>query len=102
MDRSKEHLGESDRGIILLRKMLKEQIEIVQNGGEPRGVVRDPEKNTCIELLGWQHEEDLRTGSYWADGIARKRTRDEVFDERHEEVDVPFGAARPRPEPTEG
>jgi len=95
VDRSKEHLGESDRGIILFRKMLKEQIEIVQRGGEPRGLVRDPEKNKCIELAGWQNEDDLRTGSYWSDGIARKRSREEVLDERHEEFEVPYGAARP-------
>ncbi len=95
-DRSKEHLGESDRGIILYRRMLKEQIEIVRKGGEPRGLVHDPEKNVCIELAGWQNEGDLRTSSYWADGIARKRPRDEVFDERHEVFDVPYGAARPR------
>ena len=96
-DRGREHLGESDRGIILFRKMLKEQIQVVKNGGDPRGLVYDSDKNVCIELAGWQHEEDLRTGSYWADGIARKRTRDEIFDHRHEEVEVPFGAARPRP-----
>src|SRR6185503_21013490 len=29
-DRSKEHLGEGDRGIIMFRKMLREQIEAVR------------------------------------------------------------------------
>jgi hypothetical protein len=29
---------------------LKEQIDIVKNGGEPMGVVRDPQKNRIIEL----------------------------------------------------
>lgn len=49
-DRSKENLGTSDVGITALRRLLKEQIEIVRNGGEPMGVVRDPAKNTMIDL----------------------------------------------------
>ncbi|MBA2690086.1 MAG: aromatic ring-hydroxylating dioxygenase subunit alpha [Burkholderiales bacterium] len=50
MDRTQEHLGASDRGIVMLRKLLKEQIEIVRNGGDPMGVLRDPNKNTIIEF----------------------------------------------------
>lgn len=95
-DRSKEHLGASDRGILLFRKMLKEQIDIVRQGGEPRGLVRDPEKNVCIDLAGWQNEGDLRTGSYWADGKAVRKSKEEVFDDRHEVFEVPYGTARPR------
>ena len=95
-DRSREHLGESDQGIIMFRKMLKDQIEIVRQGGEPRGLVRDPEKNICIELAGWQNEGDLYTDPYWADGKAHRKSRDEVFDNRYEIVNVPYGAARPR------
>ena len=49
-DRTQEHLGVSDEGIILLRKILREQIEIVGNGGEPLGLVRDPRKNRLIEF----------------------------------------------------
>jgi 5,5'-dehydrodivanillate O-demethylase len=49
-DRSREHLGVSDEGIIMLRTLLKEQIEIVQRGGDPLGVIRDPAKNTIIEF----------------------------------------------------
>src|SRR5262249_18589503 len=49
-DRTQEHLGVGDRGIVLFRKLLKEQIEIVRNGGEPMGVIRDPEKNKIIDL----------------------------------------------------
>ncbi|MDB5728385.1 MAG: Rieske (2Fe-2S) domain protein [Noviherbaspirillum sp.] len=47
-DRSREHLAASDRGVIMLRKLLKEQIEIVRKGGDPMGVVRDPAKNKII------------------------------------------------------
>jgi 5,5'-dehydrodivanillate O-demethylase len=49
-DRSLENLGVGDKGVIFLRKLLKEQIDIVRNGGEPMGVVRDPEKNRIIQL----------------------------------------------------
>jgi 5,5'-dehydrodivanillate O-demethylase len=44
VDRSREHLGASDVGIIMFRKKLIEQISIVEAGGEPKGVVRDPDK----------------------------------------------------------
>jgi len=49
-DRTQEHLGVGDEGIIILRKLLREQIETVRNGGEPMGVMRDPAKNRLIEF----------------------------------------------------
>jgi 5,5'-dehydrodivanillate O-demethylase len=49
-DRRQEHLGIGDEGIIALRKMLREQIERVQRGFDPIGVIRDPEKNQIIDL----------------------------------------------------
>ena len=48
--RHREHLGESDRGVIFYRKLLMEQMDIVADGGDPMGVVRDPEVNKCIDL----------------------------------------------------
>jgi 5,5'-dehydrodivanillate O-demethylase len=50
VDRSQEHLGESDKGIIMFRRLLMEQIDIVENGGEPLNVFRDPEQNECLQL----------------------------------------------------
>ena len=49
-DRTQERLGAGDEGIILLRKLLKEQIELVQKGVDPLGVMRDPQQNRIIEL----------------------------------------------------
>jgi 5,5'-dehydrodivanillate O-demethylase len=49
-DRTQENLGTSDVGIAMLRRLLKEQIEIVQKGGEPMGVIRDASKNKTIYL----------------------------------------------------
>ena len=56
-DRSQEKLGESDKGIILYRRMLRQQLAIVEAGGEPLNVFRDPEENVCIDLP-WEGQED--------------------------------------------
>ncbi|MGH7844958.1 MAG: Rieske 2Fe-2S domain-containing protein [Candidatus Binatia bacterium] len=49
-DRRHEHLGVSDEGIIMFRKLLSEQIDVVARGGEPVGIIRDAKKNTLVEL----------------------------------------------------
>jgi len=49
-DRTRENLAKSDIGIILLRRMIREQIERVERGEDPIGTVRDPERNTLIDL----------------------------------------------------
>ena len=50
-NRGREHLGEADRGIIMLRKLLEEQIAAVQAGANPVGVNFDPELDQTIELI---------------------------------------------------
>ena len=50
LDRTIEKLGTSDRGLVLYRRMLQEQIAAVQQGKEPLGVVRDPKKNEMIVI----------------------------------------------------
>ena len=49
-DRTQEHLGVGDEGIIELRKLLREQIERVQQGLEPIGIIRDQANNELIDL----------------------------------------------------
>jgi len=49
-DRTKEHLGESDRGVILFRKRMLEEAAVVARGGEPKAIIRDLEKNVKIVL----------------------------------------------------
>jgi len=49
-DRARENLGASDRGITMYRRLLQEQITVVQNGGEPVGLIRDPKKNEIIRF----------------------------------------------------
>jgi 5,5'-dehydrodivanillate O-demethylase oxygenase subunit len=50
-NRSNEHLGGSDRGIILYRKLICDQIRAVQNGEDPIGVNRDPKHDGMIHLI---------------------------------------------------
>ena len=49
-DRTKEKLGASDRGLVMYRKMLKREIEKIERGEDPIGLVRDPARNIVIPL----------------------------------------------------
>ncbi len=49
-DRTTEMLTASDKGIIMFRRMLNEQMEVVRDGGEPMNVFRDPAANRSIPL----------------------------------------------------
>ena len=49
-ERHKEKLGTSDKGIILYRRLLKDQMELAQDGGDPMNVFRDPAKNEYLEF----------------------------------------------------
>jgi 5,5'-dehydrodivanillate O-demethylase len=49
-NRSREVLGTSDMGIVLYRRLLREQIRAVQEGREPKGIIRDPALNDCIRI----------------------------------------------------
>lgn len=50
VDRTREHLGESDKGIIAYRQLLRQQLDVIERGDEPLAVFRDPAKNLCIPL----------------------------------------------------
>ena len=49
-DRTREQLVASDRGVVMLRELLFEQIERVGRGLDPMGVIRDPVENRIVEL----------------------------------------------------
>ncbi|MEK7216006.1 MAG: aromatic ring-hydroxylating dioxygenase subunit alpha, partial [Chloroflexota bacterium] len=59
-DRDKEHLGQSDIGIIMFRELLHEQMELVRQGKDPMGVIRDPDQNVCIMVPQEEHSYDAR------------------------------------------
>jgi 5,5'-dehydrodivanillate O-demethylase oxygenase subunit len=52
-DRNNEHLGASDVGIVALRRGLKADLEAVEKGLDPSGVIRDPEK---AKLVPWPED----------------------------------------------
>lgn len=55
-DRTGERLGVTGQGVILLRKLLEEQIQRVERGEDPLGIVRDPAQNTpMIEIPRERH-----------------------------------------------
>jgi phenylpropionate dioxygenase-like ring-hydroxylating dioxygenase large terminal subunit len=47
-DRSKEHLGLSDKGVIAVRRYLLDAVKAFQKGQEPPHIVRDPAKNDFL------------------------------------------------------
>ncbi len=49
-DRSTELLGTTDRGVVMMRRLLIEQIKAVGQGKEPVGVIRDPACNQQINF----------------------------------------------------
>jgi 5,5'-dehydrodivanillate O-demethylase oxygenase subunit len=68
-NRAKEHLGESDRGIIMFRKLLQDQIRAVQNDADPIGVNLDPNKDEVIQLI----QEGYSAFSFAAKRATRER-----------------------------
>ena len=49
-DRTKEHLGASDRGIVMMRRRLLDDIDRIAKGQEPKAVIRDAAINQCVQL----------------------------------------------------
>lgn len=67
-DRTTEKLGTSDKGIIMFRQMLKRELKRVENGEDPKCVIRDPEQNQYIEL---PQEEDKFSEGGLLSGVAK-------------------------------
>lgn len=49
-DRTKEHLGASDRGIVMIRRRFFEEMKAIAAGAEAKGTIRDSAKNVRVEL----------------------------------------------------
>jgi 5,5'-dehydrodivanillate O-demethylase oxygenase subunit len=49
-DRTQENLGPSDKGIAMIRRRLMQDMERVARGEDPKGIIRDPSLNVCVEL----------------------------------------------------
>ena len=49
-DRTGEHLGRSDAGVVVIRNQFLADIEAIREGRDPKAIVRDPAANRCIPL----------------------------------------------------
>jgi 5,5'-dehydrodivanillate O-demethylase len=49
VDRTVEKLGTTDRGVLMLRKMIRDGIAAVQAGRDPAGVIRDPAADQMLD-----------------------------------------------------
>ena len=59
-DRTQEHLGASDRGIVLMRRRFFEDLERVAAGEDPKGLIRDEARNVRVQLPVANHDTTLR------------------------------------------
>ena len=50
VDRAREHLGHSDRGVIQVRKLWQKTIEASMRGEEPPNLIRDPAQNPVVHV----------------------------------------------------
>jgi 5,5'-dehydrodivanillate O-demethylase len=73
-DRTREMLVDTDRGIVMFRRLLFEQIELVRAGQDPLGIVRSPEENELIELPQ-EREKYGRGDAFLAESIAMSHAR---------------------------
>jgi 5,5'-dehydrodivanillate O-demethylase len=59
-----EKLGESDRGVILFRQVLLEQLDVMKEGSEPTmNIFRDPAENVGLEYPAVPHESQQWVGA---------------------------------------
>jgi 5,5'-dehydrodivanillate O-demethylase len=77
-DRTKEHLRSSDVGITMMRNRFFEEIEAMQAGRDPWGVIRDPAKARGIDLPDMARElntEGITLAEFQNDPLLRERLK---------------------------
>jgi 5,5'-dehydrodivanillate O-demethylase len=55
-DRTKENLARSDKGLLLFRRLLEDEMAKVERGEDTLGVIRDPAENMVVDLPQEQHK----------------------------------------------
>lgn len=73
-DRTQEHLGASDRGIVAIRKRFFDELKRLAEGGELKGLIRDPARNRAVELPMMERR-DVLEGYTKAEILADPRRR---------------------------
>jgi 5,5'-dehydrodivanillate O-demethylase len=58
-DRTRENLGDTDRGIVLYRHLLDAQLKNIEAGNDPMNVFRDTARNVCLKLPTESREQFL-------------------------------------------
>lgn len=86
-DRTREHPGPSDRGVMMMRRRFMRDIQAVQRGEEPSGVLRDPAANHRVFLPSASRQAQIE-GRTLKEMMADKLTRSRL-------VDFPFLAGQP-------
>jgi len=62
-DRKKEHLASSDRGVIMMRRILHQAMEDVANGKDPKGVKREDDGMLEVDTFhGHVRDSELKIG----------------------------------------
>ena len=72
-DRTTEHLGVSDVGLIMYRRLLDQQMRVVEDGGEPMNVWRDPEtaSEIVLPIENWRYHGYDELGGPYKDTVPR-------------------------------
>jgi len=73
-DRTVEHLGYTDRGIIVLRQLMLQAIKDVEEGREPLGVARSAAENEYPDLLA--RDDVLSSDIPWRDHWKKQPQRE--------------------------
>jgi 5,5'-dehydrodivanillate O-demethylase len=81
-DRTQEHLGASDKGVVMMRRRLLAELDRLAAGEEPKGLIRDPAQNVRVPLpVASLHTSftDLTTAEIMADPMKRVRLTTYIF-----------------------
>jgi 5,5'-dehydrodivanillate O-demethylase oxygenase subunit len=80
-DRTKEHLGTSDRGVIMIRKRYLDDIDAIARGEDPKAIVRDPEVNRRIDLpiVGKEFFINGQPAATYTNGVNRNANKTYIF-----------------------
>ena len=77
-DRTREHLRSSDVGITMMRNRFFEELEAMEQGRDPKGVIRDARKAKAIVLPDMARElniEGIPLSEFQNDPLLRERLK---------------------------